>query len=112
MDSQMFNLNTTPGKESAVLAIPESCVNRIITLYHCSIFGGHQGVIKTYLTIHENFFISNLIHYLGAYIKGCHIHQLHRNVKPKPIQQLQQRINCKYIAIMRISMDLKVMPQS
>ena len=56
LDSLLFNLNTTPGKELAVLAIPESCVNRIITLYNSSNFGGHQGVIKTYLTNKEMFF--------------------------------------------------------
>ena len=43
--------NTTSGKESAVLAIPERCVDRSITLYNSSIFGGHQGVIEMYLTI-------------------------------------------------------------
>ena len=30
----LFRLNTSTGKESAVLAIPESCVDKIITLYH------------------------------------------------------------------------------
>ena len=48
----------------AVLAIPETCVNSIIALYHSSLFAGHQGVIKTYLTISNKFFIPNLIHYL------------------------------------------------
>ena len=35
----------------AALAIPEMCVDSIIALYHSSLFAGHQGVIKTYLTI-------------------------------------------------------------
>ena len=60
----------TPDKEMAVLAIPETCVNSIIALYHSSLFAGHQGVIKTYLTISDKFFIPNLIHYLRSYIKG------------------------------------------
>ena len=29
------------------------CADKIITLYHSSLFPGHQGVIKTYLTISE-----------------------------------------------------------
>ena len=54
----------TPDKEMAVLAILEMCVDSIIVLYHSSLFAGHQGVIKTYLTISDKFFIPNLIHYL------------------------------------------------
>ena len=37
-----------PDKESAVLAIPEICVDEIFALYHTSLFAGHQGVVKTY----------------------------------------------------------------
>ena len=33
-------------KESAVLAVPETCTDKIITLYHSSLFAGHQGIIK------------------------------------------------------------------
>ena len=34
LDSLLFRPNTTPGIELAVLAIPDSCIDRIITLYH------------------------------------------------------------------------------
>ena len=74
MDSLLFKLNVE--KEMAVLAIPEVCVDQIITLYHSSLFAGHQGVIKTYLTMSDKFFIPDLMHYLRSYIKGCHICQL------------------------------------
>ena len=57
LDSLLFKLVTTPKKETALLAIPGTCANRIITLYHSSLFAGHQGVIKTYLTIGDKFFI-------------------------------------------------------
>ena len=73
LDSLLFRIY--PEKETAVLAIPEMCVDKIITLYHKSLFAGHQGVIKTYLTISEKFFIPDLIHYLRSYINGCHICQ-------------------------------------
>ena len=46
------------------------CTDKIITLYHKSLLAGHQGVIKTYLTISDKFFIPNLIHYPRSYIKG------------------------------------------
>ena len=69
LDSLLFRIY--PDKGMAVLAIPETCADKIITLYHKSLFAGHQGVIKTYLTISDKFFIPNLIHYLRSYIKGC-----------------------------------------
>ena len=100
----------TPDKEMAVLAIPETCVDSIIALYHSSIFAGHQGVMKTYLTISDKFFIPNLIHYLRSYMKGCHICQLTRNKMP-PSRQLQTRINLNYRPLSRLRMDLKVMPK-
>ena len=93
------------------MAIPEACADKIITLYHKSLFAGHQGVIETYLTISDKFFIPNLIHYLRSYIKGCHICQLSRNEKP-PTRHFQTRINPNYILMSRLSMDLKVMPKS
>ena len=65
LDSLLFRINLE--KETAVLAIPEECVDKIMTLYHKSLFAGHQGVIKMYLTISNNFF-PNLIHYLRSYI--------------------------------------------
>ena len=63
-DSLLFKIITTPEKETALLAIPEIYADKIIALYHSSLFAGHQGVIKTYLTINDKFLIPNLIHYL------------------------------------------------
>ena len=45
LDSLLFKI--TPEKEKSVLAVPETCTDKIITLYHSSLFAGHQGVIKT-----------------------------------------------------------------
>ena len=55
LDSLLFKIPTTPGKEMAVLALPETCVDSIIALHHLSLFAGHQDVIKTYLTITNKF---------------------------------------------------------
>ena len=109
LDSLLFRIYLDKG--TAVLAIPEACAGKIITLSHKNLFAGHQGVIKTYLTISDNFFIPNLIHYLRSYIKGCHICQLSRNEKP-PTRHFQTRINPNYTPMSRLSMDLKVMPKS
>ena len=111
LDFLLFKLTTIPGKETVLLAVPEVCADKLITLYHSSLFAGHQGVIKTYLTISDMFFIPNLMHYLRSYIKGCHICQLNRKDKP-PMRQLQTRINLNYRPLLRLSMDLKVMPRS
>ena len=55
LDSLLFKITMTPDKEMVVLAIPETCVDSIIALYHSSLFAGHKGVIKTYLTISNKF---------------------------------------------------------
>ena len=111
LDQLLFKLITVLGKEKALLAIPEMCTDKIISLYHDTLFAGHQGVIKTYLTISSKFFIPNLMHYLRAFLKACHICQLNRNDKP-PSRQLETRINLNYRPMPRLSMDLKVMPRS
>ena len=111
LDSLLFKLTTILGKETALLAIPEICADKIITLYHLNLFAGHQGVIKTYLMISDRFYIPNLMHYLRSYIKGCHICQLNRKDK-LPERQLQPRINLNYRPLLRLSMDLKVLPKS
>ena len=76
LGSLLFKLVTTPVKETALLAILEICVDKIIALYHVSLFAGHQAVVKTYLTMKDKFFIPGLMHYLRSFIKGCHICQL------------------------------------
>ena len=94
LDSLLFKLITIPNKEKTLLAIWENCVDKIIELYHSSLFVGHQGVIKTYLkhTISDKFFIPHLMHYLRSFLSACHICLLFRNDKP-PSTQLETRIN-------------------
>ena len=107
----LFKLTTILGKETALLAIPDICADKIITMYHSNLFAGHQGVIKMYLTISDRFCIPNLMHYLRSYFKGCHTCQLNRKDKLSE-RQLQLRINLNYRPLSRLSMDLKVMPKS
>ena len=64
LDSLLSKVVCTPEKEAALLAIPEICADKIIILYHSSLFAGKQGVIKTYLTINNKFFVPNSVHYL------------------------------------------------
>ena len=64
LHSLLFKSVTTPEKQTALLAIPEVCADKIITLYHSSLFTGHHRVIRIYLTINDKFFTPNLINYL------------------------------------------------
>ena len=91
--------------------MPEASIDKIITLYNANLFAGHQGIIRTYLTISDKFFIPNLTHYLRSYIKGYHLCQLAQNEK-LPQGQLQARINPNYVPLSQLSVDLKVMPRS
>ena len=111
LDSLMFKIITTPERKTALLAIPEVYTDEIIILYHSNLFAGHQGMITIYLTIGDKFFIPVLTHYLHSCIKGCHICQLSHNEKP-PTRQLQMRSNLNCRPLSRLSIELKVMPQS
>ena len=97
LDLLLFRIS--PEKETGVLTIPETCADKIITLYLKSLFAGHQGVIKTYLTISDTFFIPNLIHYLTSYTKGCHIANYHvmKNCPQETLKQglTQIMYNCQ-----------------
>ena len=111
LNSLLFKIINTPERETALLAMPEICADKIITLYHTSLFAGHKGVIKTYLTISNKFFIPGLMHYLRSFIKGCHTCQLTRADNPLT-RQLQPRIYMNYRPLSRLNMYLKVMPRS
>ena len=54
LDSLLLKLVTMPDRESALLAIPEICADKIITPYHSSLFAGHQGIIKFTLLFGTN----------------------------------------------------------
>ena len=73
LDSLLFKFTTIPGRETLLLAIPETCADKVITLYHSNLFAGHQGVIKTYLTISDRFYIPNLMHYLRSAMACFHL---------------------------------------
>ena len=94
----------TPEKETTLLAIPETCADKIITLCHLSPFAGQQGVIKTYLTIGDDFFIPHLIYHLRSYIKGSHICPIIKKWK-NPQDNYNIESICKRMS--RLSMYLK-----
>ena len=95
LDSLLFRISSE--KETVVLAIPETYTDKIITLYHKGLFAGHQGVIKTYLTVSGNFFIPNLIHYLRSYIKDVIFASYHeiKNCPQDIFKQGSTQIMCQ-----------------
>ena len=78
LDSLLFKLITIPEKEAALLAIPETCADKIITLYHSSLFVGHNKDIPD-----NNWqILYTRPHALFAFLhKGYHICQLSRKDK-------------------------------
>ena len=42
LDSLLFRISSE--KETTVLAVPETCTEKIITLYHKHLFAGHQDI--------------------------------------------------------------------
>ena len=70
LDSLLFKLVFTPERETALLVVTEIFADKIIMLYHTSLFAGHQGVIKAHLTISGKVFIPGLMHYLNHSLKG------------------------------------------
>ena len=56
-----------------VLSIPEICTDNIIILYHSSLFAGHQGMIKIYLTINDNFYTRFNTLFMLTYKRVSHL---------------------------------------
>ena len=46
LDSLLFKLITILNKEKGLLAVPEVCADKIIALYHTSLFAGTPGCDK------------------------------------------------------------------
>ena len=42
LDSLFFKIVASPERETTLLAVPEICTGKIITLYHTSLFVGHK----------------------------------------------------------------------
>ena len=99
------------GEMVGKLCIPSSKVDTLLQLYHSSVMGGHQGVIKTLLTLRKNFFCPGLADHVQAYILGCHVCQMFKKGK-KFNRPLEKRIHLNVPSFSRISMDIKHLPPS
>ena len=90
-----------------------SCNSReirgIFHMYHNSLFACHQELWKTFLTIRNKFFISNLFAKLRMYIEACSVCQ---RIKPKQDRNKPYYgyIPKDYLPLEHLVVDIKYMP--
>ena len=48
LDSLLFKIENFHDEQKPVLFIPEFCIDHILDLYHNSLFGAHQGSLRTF----------------------------------------------------------------
>ena len=93
-----------------LLVIPEKFEMNLFHMYHNSLFACHQGLWKTFLTMHNKFFISNLFAKLRNYIEACHT-----CLRIKPKQNCNKPyygyIPKDYVLLEHLAVDIKYMPE-
>lgn len=99
------------AKMTLQLVIPDTMVDRVITKYHDSLLSNHQGVMRTYLTIRQYFFMRNMFQRINNYIKACLRCQEFKG-KPDKLRPFHSRVPDAYRPFDRISLDFKSMPVS
>ena len=113
MNKLLFKLEKLiEGKEwqyHPILVIPEKFETNIFHMYHNRLFACHQGLWKTFLTIRNKFFISNLFAKLRMYIEACLVCQgiKSKQDKNKPYYSY---IPKDYIPLEYLAVDIKYMP--
>ena len=93
------------------LVIPERLIPHILYQYHDTSMAGHQGVLRTYYTIKDKYYIHDLLPITRRYVRACHDCQV-RKGGPKYPKAFFKRIPCNYNPMTCISADLKWMPKS
>ena len=73
LDSLLFRIQNFHDEQKPILCTHKSCVDHILDLYHNSLFGAHQGSLRTFLTIKQKLFIPNLMYNIRGFLKGCQI---------------------------------------
>ena len=96
-----------------VLCVPDVSAHFIISHYHDSLVANHQGVIKTYYTIKDKYFIPNLFDKLVKYIQSCAVCQA-RQMPTKASESLEwiPRITFGYRVFEELNIDTKYMYES
>ena len=93
------------------MCVTEAYIPVILYQYHDMLLAGHQGVLRSYLTIKEKYFFPHMIMYLRRYIKSCLVCQTRSKQAPLPAAHYP-RIPMDYRPMSNISLDAKEMPMS
>ena len=73
------------------LVIPESLIETLITIYHCSVYVNHLGINKMYQILNSRFKVRNLRLHIEAVIHkctNCAMMKLNRKIKENYIQKM------------------------
>ena len=93
-----------------LLVIPERFEQSIFHMYHTSLFGMHQGLWQTFLTLRNRYYIPNLFMKLKNYIEACHMCQKTKHASKKKVPHYGY-IPKDYIPLEHLAVDIKYMPQ-
>ena len=104
------------GKNKSVpshllLCIPDTFISTILYQYHDFLLAGHQGVLRTYLTLKQKYWFSNMFLCIRKYILSCSTCQS-RKEKDSTIGALYPRTALSFRSMSEISADVKHMPSS
>ena len=93
------------------MCIPEDYISLVIYQYHDMLLSGHQGTLRTYLTIRRRFWFPHMLDYINKYISSCLVCQSRSNKESTP-RMNYVRIPENYRPMSSISIDCKYMPPS
>ena len=106
----LFCISANGSEIKLALCVPETQTGYIISSYHDSLMGCHQGISKTYVTIRRKFYIPNLYDRLSAFIRSCAICQQRKVPQARDIEQpYEPRIFQNYEPFSEIHIDIKHM---
>ena len=108
---RIFLHDKDDNKMTLQLVIPDTMIAKVISKYHDDLLSNHQGVMRTYLTIRQYFYMRNMFQCISNYIQACLRCQEFRG-KPDKVRQFHARIPDSYRPFDKISLDFKYMPLS
>ena len=98
-----------PNEPTLLLVIPRSFELAVLDQYHSTLFGGHHGVWKTFLTMRRDFYMHNMINKIRNFILACHRCQETGRPPGRSLPK-RPRIPLTYSPFDRCSCDIKYMP--
>ena len=113
IEGVLFRLTWNKAKKEyqLLLCIPQNYLLTILMQYHNNLLSSHQGILRTYLTIREKYFVPYLLDNLTKYVACCRICQA-RAAEPNTHQAHHLRIPYNFRPMARVSIDLKDMHPS